>query len=83
MTLARLFLFFFLSVKVDQIKVACWEVFHRLHRFDVSVKKKKRERDRVSAGFTRVARVSGQPAGSTGFSRANFQAGFYLDPDRS
>jgi len=46
-------------------------------------KKKKKERDRVSAGFTRVARVPGLPGGSTGFFRANFQAGFYLDPDRS
>jgi hypothetical protein len=46
-------------------------------------KEKKRERDRVSAGFTRVAWVPGRPAWSTGFFRANFQAGFYLDPDRS
>jgi hypothetical protein len=32
----------------------------------------------------RVDRVSpGHPAGSTGFYRANSQAGFYLHPDRS
>jgi len=38
---------------------------------------------RVSVGFTRVGRVPGRPAGSTGFRRANSQAGFCLDPDRS
>jgi hypothetical protein len=38
---------------------------------------------RVSAGFTRVARVPGRPAGSTGFHRANSRAGFCLHPDRS
>jgi len=41
---------------------------------------KKKERDQVSAGFTRVP---GQPSGLTRFFQANFQAGFYLDPDRS
>jgi hypothetical protein len=42
-----------------------------------------KKRGRVSAGFTQVARVSDQPAGSTGFRRANSSAGFYLDPDWS
>jgi hypothetical protein len=38
---------------------------------------------RVSTGFTRVDRVPGRPAWSTGFRRANSPAGFCLDPDRS
>ena len=38
---------------------------------------------RLSAEFTRVDQVPGWLAGSTGFRRANSQAGFYLDPERS
>ncbi|KAJ6941291.1 hypothetical protein NC651_007160 [Populus alba x Populus x berolinensis] len=40
------------------------------------------EDDRVSPGFGRVDRVPGRPTGSTGFDRANSQAGFGLHPDR-
>jgi hypothetical protein len=40
-------------------------------------------KNRVSAGFTRVGRVPGRTAGSTGFRRVNSPPGFYLDPDRS
>ncbi|KAJ6960286.1 hypothetical protein NC653_038344 [Populus alba x Populus x berolinensis] len=40
------------------------------------------EDDRVSPGFDRVGRVPGRSTGSTGFDRANFQAGFGLHPDR-
>jgi hypothetical protein len=39
--------------------------------------------DRVSPGFDRVDRFQGRPGGSTGFPRANSQAGFSLHPDRS
>jgi hypothetical protein len=39
--------------------------------------------DRVSPGFDRVDRFPGRPGGSTGFPRANSQAGFSLHPDRS
>jgi hypothetical protein len=42
----------------------------------------KKKKGRVSAGFTRVARVPGQPARSTGFRRVNSPTGFYLDQDR-
>jgi hypothetical protein len=42
----------------------------------------KKKGGRVSSGFTRIGRVPGRPAGSTGFRRANSQTGFYLHPDR-
>jgi hypothetical protein len=63
-----------------------WEAFIRLHRLkqcNLMCLYKKKERDRVSARCTRVARVPSQPARSIGFFRANFQTGFYLDPDQS
>jgi len=41
------------------------------------------KKDRVSAGFARVAWVPGRPTGSTGFHRVNSQTAFYLDSDRS
>jgi hypothetical protein len=43
----------------------------------------KKKIDQVSAGFDRVARVPGRPAGSIGFHRANSRASFCLHPDRS
>ena len=46
----------------------------------VNIKKKI---ERVSPGLDRVDRVTGRPAGSTRFHRANSQAGFYLHPDQS
>ena len=42
-------------------------------------KKKRKKRERP--GLSRV--YPGRPAGSTGFFRVNFQAGFYLYSDRS
>jgi hypothetical protein len=43
-------------------------------------KKKKKKRERPGLSRVYPDRLG---SGSTGFFRANFQAGFYLDPDRS
>ena len=48
-----------------------------------NINQSKKKIDWVSSGFYRVARVPGQPGGSTGFHRANSRAGFCLHPDRS
>jgi len=52
---------------------------HNHFNYKKSIKNKKRK----VAGFARVDRVPGWPARSTEFRRANFPAGFYLNPDRS
>jgi len=59
-----------------------WPLKQRPKRRRLTSSSIKKKIDRVSAGFDRVARVPGWPAGSTGFHRANSQAGFCLHPDR-